>query len=225
MQLSHSLECAVDQTIYANPRLKAATLNSMESQQLLNKLRENPEKTLSELFTVHRTALRQVIAARLDRRLLDRVDPSDVLQETLIEASNRLREYLDNPKVPFKNWLSYLAEQNAVAAYRFHFATQKRSVNCEERIDDKDHASGLASLDYIVNEITDPQERVIRGESHDLLLNAMEKLSESDRGIIQRRYFQGESIPEIAAALGLTKEATSKRVFRAVRKLSQLLSE
>ena len=42
-----------------------------------------------------------MVALRLDRRLNGRIDPSDVIQETFLEASARLAEYLRDPSMPF----------------------------------------------------------------------------------------------------------------------------
>ena len=44
---------------------------------------------------------RRMVALRLDRRLQGRIDPSDVIQDTYLEASTRLAEYLRNPSMPF----------------------------------------------------------------------------------------------------------------------------
>src|SRR4051794_31644113 len=44
----------------------------------------------------HRDRLRRLAAFRLDRRLWGRIDPSDVVQEALLDASRRLAEYVAN---------------------------------------------------------------------------------------------------------------------------------
>ena len=52
-----------------------------------------------------------MVAFRLDQRLQGRIDPSDVIQETYLEASNRLAEYLRQPSMPFFLWLRFLTGQ------------------------------------------------------------------------------------------------------------------
>lgn len=61
------------------------------------------------LLARHRQRLRQVVALRLDRRLAARVDASDVVQEALAEAAQKLPEYLDRRPLPFYPWLRQLA--------------------------------------------------------------------------------------------------------------------
>jgi WD40 repeat protein len=55
-----------------------------------------------------RDRLRRMVALRLDRRLQGRIDPSDVIQESYIEASARLPEYVENPVMPFFLWLRFI---------------------------------------------------------------------------------------------------------------------
>ena len=71
------------------------------------------------LWQRHRAALHRAIALRLDRRVAARVDASDVLQETYLEATRRLPEYLERREMPFELWLRWLAPSrccNVIAA-------------------------------------------------------------------------------------------------------------
>ena len=66
--------------------------------------------SVDELFARHRDRLRRLVLSRLDRRLRGRVDASDVLQETHLEAARRLREYVEDPdRMPFFLWLRFIA--------------------------------------------------------------------------------------------------------------------
>jgi DNA-directed RNA polymerase specialized sigma24 family protein len=69
-----------------------------------------------------------MVAVRLDRRLLARVDPSDVVQEALADADRRLDEYLRERPVAFYPWLRRLAEEQLVNVYRRHVGAARRSV-------------------------------------------------------------------------------------------------
>ena len=54
---------------------------------------------LAELFNQHRDRLKRIVSSCLDQRVQGRLDASDVLQETFIEAYGRVHEYLAEPKV------------------------------------------------------------------------------------------------------------------------------
>ena len=62
-----------------------------------------------QLLGAHRARLRQMIAVRMDRRLVARVDPSDVVQDVLAVATRDLSDYLRTRPMPFYAWLRKLA--------------------------------------------------------------------------------------------------------------------
>jgi RNA polymerase sigma-70 factor (ECF subfamily) len=72
-----------------------------------------------------------MIAVRMDPRLRSRFDPSDVVQDTLTEASQRLAGYLHNPPSSFYPWLRRLAADRLARLSRDHIHRQKRSVTRE----------------------------------------------------------------------------------------------
>ena len=87
------------------------------------------------LAGAHRDRLRRMIAARLDRRLAPRLDPSDVVQETLADAARRLPDYLRDRPLPFYPWLFRLAADRLARTHRDHVASTVRGIGREERID------------------------------------------------------------------------------------------
>ena len=80
------------------------------------------------LLERHRARLRRMVAVRLDRRVAARVDPSDLVQETLAEAAARLSDYLRRRPLPFYPWLRQIAWDRLVEAHRRHLRAGRRSV-------------------------------------------------------------------------------------------------
>src|SRR5262249_27434901 len=56
---------------------------------------------------------------------------SDVIQETYLEASARLADYLQKPTMPFFLWLRFLAGQKLVTLHRHHLGRQMRDAGRE----------------------------------------------------------------------------------------------
>jgi RNA polymerase sigma-70 factor (ECF subfamily) len=77
-------------------------------QNLILRAAEGDSTALSTLLEQYRDRLKRMVSLRLDRRLQKRVDPSDVVQEALIVASNRLQEYSSNPPAGFYLWLRWI---------------------------------------------------------------------------------------------------------------------
>lgn len=76
-----------------------------DTEQLLHQAAEGDQAARGRLLERHRQRLERMIALRMDRRLAARVDPADVLQETMAEAVQRLPRYLRDRPIPFYPWL------------------------------------------------------------------------------------------------------------------------
>ncbi len=72
------------------------------------------------LMMRYRNRLRQVINVFLDPRLSARVDPSDVLQEALAQAANRLPQYLEERPIDFYYWLRAIVRDELTRVHRRH---------------------------------------------------------------------------------------------------------
>src|SRR5262245_11263712 len=105
--------------------------DSAETARLLAQARAGHADAVAGLLDRHRPYLHRVIDLRLDARVRGRVDPSDVVQETQLEATRRLDEYLTRQPMPFRLWLRKLACDNLVEARRRHLGAARRSVERE----------------------------------------------------------------------------------------------
>src|SRR6516165_1228160 len=104
----------------------------LDTDQLLQRAGRGDAEARQQLLVRHRQRLRQMIALRMDRRLAARLDPSDVVQETLGEAIQQLSEYLRRRPLPFYPWLRQLALDRLAELHRRHIQARKRSVTREE---------------------------------------------------------------------------------------------
>src|SRR5262245_22985243 len=104
---------------------------SDRSDELLHRLRTGDQQALADLFARDRSALRRMVSWRLDRRLNGRVDPSDVLQEVYIDATQRVGGFIDNPTMPFSLWLRLLAGRRLLELHRQHLGAKMRDAGLE----------------------------------------------------------------------------------------------
>jgi RNA polymerase sigma-70 factor (ECF subfamily) len=105
--------------------------DSAETERLLRQVRAGDRQAFEQLFARHQAYLRWLVELRLDPRLRARVDPSDVVQETHLEALHRLRAYLARPALPFRLWLRQIACDRALKARRYHLGAARRTVGRE----------------------------------------------------------------------------------------------
>lgn len=195
--------------------------DSDRTRELLAAAREGDPKAVNGLMDRHRDALRKLVDHRMDRAIARRVDASDVVQDVLLEASNRLAKYLDQPTLPFHLWLRQLARDRLIDMHRRHRKAQRRSVDRERPLVSRVH-SDQSSLDLIARladaELT-PAAASIRREMQLRLVEAIEELDEDDRDILQMRHFEQLTNSEAALALDLSPAASGMRHLRALRRL------
>ena len=91
-----------------------------DTEQLLAAVGRGDVIARGQLLDRHRPRLKRMVAVRFDRRLAARVDPSDVVQEALVEADRRLDDYLRDRPLPFYPWLRRLGLDRLVDARRRH---------------------------------------------------------------------------------------------------------
>ncbi len=107
-----------------------------ETLALLHRAGQGDAQALDELFARHRDRLVRMVRLRLDRRLQGRIDASDVLQETHLEAWRRLKDYLsEKDPMPFFLWLRFLVGQKVLELHRRHLEAQKRDARQEVRLE------------------------------------------------------------------------------------------
>ena len=94
--------------------------NDDQTDTLLAAARGGDDEAVNRLLEKHRAPVRRLVELRLDRKVQQRVDVSDVVQDVMIEASGRLRKYLDNPSMAFHLWLRQIAWDRIIDTYRRH---------------------------------------------------------------------------------------------------------
>jgi RNA polymerase sigma-70 factor (ECF subfamily) len=168
-----------------------------------------------------------MVALRLDPRLQGRIDASDVIQETYLEASTRLAEYLRRPAMPFILWLRFLAGQKLVTLHRHHLATEMRDVGREVSLyrGRLPETSSAALAAQLLGRDTRPSEAAIRAEMKIRLQEALNRMDPLDREVLALRHFEQLSLAETAQVLGITESGASRRHLRAVKRLKEVLRQ
>jgi RNA polymerase sigma-70 factor (ECF subfamily) len=197
-----------------------------DTEELVDRARAGDREAREQLLGRHRKRLRQMVALRMDRRLLARVDPSDVVQEALTDAAQELSDYLRTRPVPFYPWLRQLAWERLIELHRRHLHSQKRSVRREDvdflALPDE---SAVQLAQRLLAPGSSPSERVLRDELRGRVQAALAQLSPRDREVLVLRHLEQLSTKETAAVLGITPGAVKVRHLRALERLRGLLGE
>ena len=201
--------------------------DSSPTDETVARLKEGGESALAELFGKQRARLRRMVDVRLDQRVAGRVDPSDVLQETFLDASRQLEGYLAELPMPPFLWLRFLTGQRLMATHRRHLGAQKRDAKQEVSL----YGPGRpevrsASLSVcLAGRLTSPSRAAARLELQARLEELLDGLEPLDREILSLRHFEELSNNEAAVELGITKAAASKRYIRALERLRKAVAD
>jgi RNA polymerase sigma-70 factor (ECF subfamily) len=193
-----------------------------DTEELLSRARAGDAAAVEQLLVRHRDRLAQMVAVRMDDRLGARVDPSDVVQETLAIAARRLPEYLRNSSLAFYPWLRQIAWTRLVDLHRCHVAASKRSVSREEPMGLPD-SSTMQLANWLATGGTGPLRHLLREELRERVRSAMAQLGTEDREILLLRHLEELSYAECAVILGTSEAAAMQRHVRAARRLHRLL--
>jgi len=198
------------------------TPDSAETCKLLERVRAGDQEAFNRLFARHRAELRQFVELRLDRKLRRRLDSSDVVQETQLEAASRLADFLERSPMPFHLWLRKTAYQRLLMIHRQHFDAARRDLQREVPLPER---SSLMLAQQLVAGGPTPSQEVSRRELARRVRSAVGRLSETDREILLMRSFENMSYQEVACLLEIQPDAAKKRHGRALIRLHAILVE
>ena len=194
--------------------------DSGETNHLLEHLEEG-KAVFDQLFARHRSFLKSAIEYRMDQSMQSRLDASDIVQETELQAFERMADYLERRPMPFRIWLRKTAQEQLIMARRKHIGATRRSVKKEFQV--PDHSS--IQLAKLVSHQETPSRVVSDAELSDRVKRALAELEEKDRDVLLMRHYENLSYNEIACVLEIEPATARQRGGRALIRLNQLLSK
>lgn len=178
-----------------------------------------------DLLADHRGRLRRMVALRLDRRLLARLDPSDVVQEVCVEALAGLAEFQRRKEMPFFLWMRWLTGIKLATLHRKHLGYQVRDAGREVCLDHGalPEATSAAIAAQLLGRETSASALAMRLERKVRIEEAIDAMDPIDREVLVLRHFEELTNAEVARTLGIPQATSSKRYIRALRRLKEAL--
>lgn len=161
---------------------------------------------------------------RLHQGLRGKLDPSDVVQQTLLEAHQGLAAFRGQSSGEQAAWLRQILARNLANAAR-DFGREKRDVQRERSLESDLDASSARLGDLLAADQSSPSQRAERQERALRLAAALAELPENQREAVILRHFQGRSLVEIARDLKTTTAAVTGLLHRGLKNLRKLLAE
>jgi RNA polymerase sigma-70 factor (ECF subfamily) len=165
-----------------------------------------------------RAYLRLLAQLQFPALLRGKLDPSDLVQQTLLQAQQALGQFRGSTVPEQTAWLRRIFANTLANAVR-DLRTAGRDVTLERSI-----AESSARLDaWLASEHTPPVEAAVRNERFMQLADRLAELPEVQREVLLLRYCEGWSVGAIAAHLGRTRPSVASLLRRGLAELRELL--
>lgn len=191
----------------------------------------NPEELIREaraggaalgpLLELYRNYLRLTARFEIGPQLQGKLDESDLVQETFLEAHRNFSRFAGSDEAQFVQWLRQILAAKTANLVRHYFGTQGRDVRLEQRLAAGADSGGLAAHELIAS-LTSPSQRAERREQAVLLADALERLPADYREVIILRHLEGLTFPEVARRMGRSQDSVEKLWVRALARLRQV---
>jgi len=183
----------------------------------------NPQESESSLEN-YREYLRMFARLHLDRRLQGKLDPSDVVQQTMLEAYQGLAEFRGEGPAQKAAWLRQILARNLANAVR-DLGRAKRDIGRERSLEAALENSSLRVQAWLAAEQSSPSQQAARQEDVIRLAEALARLPEPQREAVFLRHMQDYSLADIARQLNRSKAAVAGLLHRGLEQLRVLLLE
>jgi RNA polymerase sigma-70 factor (ECF subfamily) len=171
-----------------------------------------------------RKYLRVLAAVHLDSRLRGKLDPSDVVQQTMLRACVGFEQFRGREPGVVAAWLRKILARTLSDAVR-DLERAKRDHHRERSLEEAlDHSS--ARLEgWLTADQSSPSERADKNEQLLRLAEALCGLPDDTREAVVLKHCRDWTLTEIAELLGRTPAAVASLLHRGLKQLRELLHE
>jgi RNA polymerase sigma-70 factor (ECF subfamily) len=193
-----------------------------DPEQLLRQARSAQAGALGELLELYRRYLALLARRQIGLRLQGKVDASDLVQETFLEAHRHFERFQGTDEPQLVAWLRKILAGKIANLVRHYFGTKGRDVRLEEELAaDLDDSAGLLGRE-LVAPLTSPSVQAVRREQSVLLADALDQLPEDYREVLILRHLEGLTFPEIARRMERSQDSVEKLWLRGLARLRQV---
>ena len=159
---------------------------------------------------------------QIDPRLQGKLDPSDVVQQTLLRAHQKRDQFRGTTEAERAAWLrAILAHALADAARKYGQGVLGRERSLEASLEQSSHR-----LDrWLADSRPTPGQGVDRDEQLLRLAGALARLPDDQRRAVELRHLQGLSVAEISQLMGRSTAAVGGLLQRGLRALRGMLDD
>jgi RNA polymerase sigma-70 factor (ECF subfamily) len=171
----------------------------------------------------YRDYLRLLARLQLPAVFRAQVDPSDVVQETLLRAHQKLGQFRGQTEAELAAWLRRILLNHLAEALRKHGPPSQSAA--ESSLEKALEQSSARLEGWLMSDHSSPSEQAIRHEDLLRLSRALVQLPENQRAALELKHLQSWSVEAISQHMGLSKSAVGGLLRRGMKALRELMEE
>ena len=187
---------------------------------LIERAHEGDRASLGELLELYRQYLKTVARRRMGSMLNRRLDVSDIVQQTMIDAHQHFAKFAGSQDDQVRAWLRHILQCNVSTAIRDHLYTKKRALSLETSINASTQSDSRQDNGKVPQtSALSPSMQASQLEESLRLLDHLERIPADQATAIRLRYLECCSISEIAEHLNRSVTAAAGLVKRGIQNL------
>lgn len=171
-----------------------------------------------------REELQWLARLHLSPRLRGKIDPSDIVQQTLLKAYERRHQRRSENGAERTAWLRRILANTLADAQRT-FGYAKRDVALERSLEAALEESSVRLRQMLRSAPSSPSQQAVRQEGWRCLAGALDQLPADQRAVIEMHHLQGLPVSEVAEHLQRSDAAVAGLLRRGLKTLRNLLGE
>ena len=172
----------------------------------------------------HRVYLMLLARAHLNPRHPAKLDSSDIVQQTLIDAFSNREQFRGTTDAELAAWLREILKHNLADAIRDK-QRDKRDVRRERSLEADIDQSFSRTQDWLAAVQSSPSQQAVKQEDLLRLSDALTDLPQAQREAIVLHHLQGLNLANVATQMGRSESSVAGLLFRGLRTLQSLLGE
>jgi RNA polymerase sigma-70 factor (ECF subfamily) len=192
--------------------------------ELLELARGGDAESRDRLFEMCRNYLGIVARSQVETWLRVKVDASDLVQQTMLEAHRDFARFEGGSEGEWLAWLREILKHNAADFVRHYRGTAKRQARREVRFRDPADSLSPGVPEAAAADAT-PSQEFLQLDNELRVTAAVAELSPDYREVIVLRNLQRLSFNEVAERMGRTRPAVQMLWMRAIKKLQESMGE
>jgi RNA polymerase sigma-70 factor (ECF subfamily) len=182
-------------------------------------------RALGELLELYRGYLALLARLQVGRRLQGKVDASDVVQETFLEAYRHFAQFQGSTEAELVNWLRQILAGRLAKLLRHYLGTRRRDVRLERELQAELERSSRVLDQALLSPSSSPSQQAARREQAVLLAEALRRLPADYGEVLILRHLEGLSFPNLARRMDRSLDSVKNLWTRALARLRDVLGE